>query len=99
MEDVTREISPPTKLQMQADRLAFVLQDHNYQETIGKWLQEEQDTALRTMLSTTGEECEQAKGAYRALQTIFDRAKRIQEKRDLEIKKRAAEVHKALNKE
>lgn len=89
MEDLNRAKAPPTPAQIDAERLAVTLQDNNYLETIGKWLAQEQENALRMMLASTGEQCEQAKGAYRAIQNINDRAKLVMTKRDAELRRNA----------
>jgi len=90
--DINRVKAPPTKAQIEADRLFAVLNDTNYQETIGKWIKDEQAAALRKVMSLTGLEAEMAKGAYQVLQAILDRATLIIAKRDAETQRELAAI-------
>lgn len=89
--DINRPQSPPTQAEMEADRLAAVLSDENYKKTVGAWIVEIQDQALRDVMTKTDVEAERAKGAYSAIEELKNRIELAMAKREaLAAKKRNA---------
>jgi hypothetical protein len=92
MAPLTTEQKVPTISEMEADRIAAVVNDANYQQTIGKWLKDLEDYYLHCMMEEEGLAMERAKGAFKALNDIKDQITLVMAKRDGRARRRQQEI-------
>lgn len=92
MTSVTTEQRMPSIIDMEADRIAAVVNDANYQQTIGKWLKDLESYYLHAMMEEEGLAMERAKGAFKALNDIKDQITLVLAKRDGRARRRQQEI-------
>lgn len=86
-------MNAPTKLQIEAERVYALTSSPMFQDTVGKWLSDIKDTAVREMAFEDDQiKSAKARGRYLAVTEILDRIEAVMRRRDAEALRNAKKL-------